>query len=249
MAVGIPIVAAAIPVWRGGRMTVREALRDPGSVEHFGHGRLDRVLARLRGLPRPTLLSIRNTFRRKVRLALTLAALAVGGMVFMTVFTVRDSLYATLDDTVRYFNYDVQVELTEPAKASTVVEEALAVPGVTVAEPWRFASAQRIRPDGSESPARVTFGLPDGATTVRPVVMQGRWLLPGEGNALVVTANLLGDEPDLADRRRGHAADRRPRHDLDAGRDRPVPDDGAVPVPRDAGPRAEPGRRRAGPGS
>ena len=149
------------------------------------------------GLPRPTLLSIRNTFRRKVRLALTLAALAVGGMVFMTVFTVRDSLYATLGDTVRYFNYDVQVELTEPAKASTVVAEALAVPGVTVAEPWRFASAQRIRPDGSESPARVTFGLPDGATTVRPVVMQGRWLLPGEGNALVATANLLRDEPDL----------------------------------------------------
>ena len=78
-----------------------------------------------------------------------------------------------------------------------VVAEALAVPGVTVAEPWRFASAQRIRPDGSESPARVTFGLPDGATTVRPVVMEGRWLLPGEGNALVATANLLGDEPDL----------------------------------------------------
>ena len=72
VAVGIPIVAAAIPVWRGGRMTVREALRDPGTVEHFGHGRLDRVLARLRGLPRPTLLSIRNTFRRKGRLALTL---------------------------------------------------------------------------------------------------------------------------------------------------------------------------------
>ena len=198
VAVGIPIVAAAIPVWRGCRMTVREALRDPGAGEHFGHGRLDLLLARLRGLPRPTLLSIRNTFRRKVRLGLTLAALAVGGMVFMTVFTVRDSLFATLDDTVRYFNYDVQVELTEPAKASTVVAEALAVPGVTVAEPWRFASAQRVRPDGSESPARVTFGLPDGATTVRPVVMQGRWLLPGEGNALVVTANLLADEPDLA---------------------------------------------------
>ena len=193
----IPLAAAAVPVWRGSRLTVREALRDAGGAERFGHGHLDRALARLRGLPRPTLLSIRNTFRRKVRLALTLAALAVGGTVFMTVFTVRDSLYATLDDTVRYFNYDVQVELAEPARAATVVGESLAVPGVAVAEPWRFASAQRIRPDGSESPARVTFGLPDGATTVRPVVMEGRWLVPGEGNALVVTANLLNDEPDL----------------------------------------------------
>ena len=151
VAVRIPLVAAAIPVWRGAPDDrPRGPARRRRTAEQFGHGRLDRALARLRGLPRPTLLSIRNTFRRKVRLGLTLAALAVGGMVFMTVFTVRDSLYATLDDTVRYFNYDVQVELTEPARAATVVDEALAVPGVTVAEPWRFAEraadpARRVR--------------------------------------------------------------------------------------------------------
>ena len=193
----VPLAAAAIPVWRGSRMTVREAIGDGSGAERFGHGWMDRALARLRGLSRPTLLSIRNTFRRKIRLALTLAALALGGMVFMTVFTVRDSLYGTLADTVRYFNYEVEIDLVEPARAETVVGEALAVPGVTVAEPWRFASAQRLRPDGTESPARTTFGLPDDATTVRPVLIEGRWLLPGEGNALVATANLLGDEPDL----------------------------------------------------
>ncbi len=193
----IPLAAAAIPVWRASRMTVREAIREGAGAEHFGRGRLDRALTRLRGFSRPTLLSIRNTFRRKVRLALTLVALALGGMVFMTVFTVRDSLYGTLADTVRYFNYEAEIALTEPARAETVVEEALAVPGVTVAEPWRFASSQRVRPDGTTSPARTTFGLPDDATTVRPTVMEGRWLLPGEGNALVATANLLGDEPDL----------------------------------------------------
>ena len=179
-------------------MTVREAIRDSAAgADGFGHGRLDAALARIRGLSRPTLLSIRNTFRRKIRLALTLVALALGGMVFMTVFTVRDSLYGTLADTVRYFNYEVEIDLAEPARGETVVAEALAVPGVTVAEPWRFASAQRIRPDGSESAARVTFGLPDDATTVRPVVLEGRWLLPGEGNALVATANILAEEPDL----------------------------------------------------
>ena len=192
-----PLIAGAIPVWRGVRMTAREAISDGAGVGHYGESRLDALLSRLRGLSRPALLSIRNTFRRKTRLLLTLVALALGGTVFMTVFTVRDSLFATLDETVRYFNYDVQVELSEPARATTVTAEALSVPGVEVVEPWRFSSAQRIRPDGTESAGRVTFGLPPGATTVRPVVMQGRWLLPGEGNALVATANLLGDEPDL----------------------------------------------------
>jgi putative ABC transport system permease protein len=193
----VPLGAAAVPLWRGVRMTVHEAIRDSGGADHYGHGRLEAFLARLRGPSRPVLLSIRNTFRRRTRLALTLIALALGGTVFMSVFTVRDSLYATLEETVRYFDYDVQVELAEPARAATVTAEALQVPGVVVAEPWRFASAQRVRPDGSESASRVTFGLPPGATTVRPVVMEGRWLLPGEGNALVATANLLGDEADL----------------------------------------------------
>ena len=71
----------------------------------------------LRGFSRPTLLSIRNTFRRKGRLGLTLAALTLGGAVFMAVFSVRASLEKTLDDTLRYFAYDVQVELTTTERA------------------------------------------------------------------------------------------------------------------------------------
>jgi putative ABC transport system permease protein len=41
------------------------------------------------------------------------------------------------------------------------------------------------------------FGLPDGAQTVRPVIEEGRFLVPGDGNALVVTRNFLDDEPDV----------------------------------------------------
>jgi putative ABC transport system permease protein len=165
--------------------------------EHFGRGVVDRLLLRVRGLPRPFLLALRSTFRRKGRLALTLAALTLGGAVFMTIFTVRGSLLGTLDDTVRYFDYDVQVQLAEPARADTVAAEVLRVQGTVAAEAWRFASALRMRPDGTESASLVIFGLPAETETVDPVVMEGRWLLPGEGNALVVTANLRRDEPDL----------------------------------------------------
>ena len=193
----IPLLAALVPVHRGSRTTVHEALTSTGMDEHFGRGAFDRLLVGVRGLSRPFLLALRSTFRRKGRLALTLAALTLGGAVFMTIFTVRGSLFATLADTVRYFDYDVQVQLAEPARAETVAAEVLSVPGTTAAETWRFASAQRIRPDGTESGALVTFGLPAETDTVQPIVMEGRWLLPGEGNALVVTANLRRDEPDL----------------------------------------------------
>ena len=62
------------------------------SGDGFGRSRFDRALQSLRGFSRPTLLSIRNTFRRKSRLVLTLLALTFGGAVFMSVFTLRASL-------------------------------------------------------------------------------------------------------------------------------------------------------------
>lgn len=193
----VPLLAALVPVWRGVRVTVREAISSTGLADAFGRSRVDRAIQRVRGLPRPTLLSIRNTFRRTSRLLLTLSALTLGAAVFMAVFSVRASLYRTLDDALAYFDYDVQVELAGPARASMLEAEAARVPGVTAAETWRFATPQRIRPDGSESRSFITFGLPTATTMVRPKLQEGRWLLPADGNALVATANIREDEPDV----------------------------------------------------
>jgi putative ABC transport system permease protein len=194
----VPLLAALVPITRGVRITVREALASTGIADRFGHGRFDRMLREIRGLPRPTLLSIRNTFRRKGRLALTLAALSLGGAIFMSVFAVRASLVKTLDDTLAYFAYDVQVELATTERTSVLVDEAMAVPGVTAAEPWRFASTQIVDASGVEGRSTVAFGLPPNAQTVRPTLQEGRWLLPDDGNAIVATANVREDEPNLA---------------------------------------------------
>ena len=193
----MPLAAGAWPVYRGVRVTVREAIASAGISDNFGRSRFDRLLQRIKGPSRPTLLSIRNTFRRKSRLVLTLLALTLGGAVFMSVFTLRASLGGTVDETLAYFNYDAQVQLTQPTRTNVLVRTAEQVPGVVAAEPWTFASAQRVRPDDTTSGNQVVFGLPDGATTVRPVVEEGRFLVPGDGNALVVTRNFLDDETDV----------------------------------------------------
>ena len=193
----VPLLAALVPIWHGVRVTVREAVSSTGIADRFGRSRFDRAIQRVRGLPRPTLLSIRNTFRRKSRLILTLSALTLGASVFMAVFTVRASLYQTLDDALAYFDYDVQVELAGSARADLLETEAARVPGVVAAEAWRFATSQRIRGDGSESRSFITFGLPPATTMVRPRLQEGRWLDPADGNALVATANVRDDEPDL----------------------------------------------------
>src|SRR5262249_27618167 len=80
----LPLVAAAVPIGRASRMTVREAVSEIGLFSLVGGGKArwaPRWLARAIG---PTLaLAIRNVVRRRGRLGLALGLLAVGGGTFI----------------------------------------------------------------------------------------------------------------------------------------------------------------------
>ena len=69
----VPLLAAAYPVaTRHAASPLREALADYGVAEGgFGTTAFDRALALVAGTTRPLLLSLRNAFRRRARLALT----------------------------------------------------------------------------------------------------------------------------------------------------------------------------------
>jgi putative ABC transport system permease protein len=90
------------------------------------------------------------------------------------------------------------VELGSTERTSVLVDTAEEVPGVVAAEPWRFASTQLVSSAGGEGRATFAFGLPPNAQSVRPTILEGRWLMPDDGNAIVATANLRDDDPDLA---------------------------------------------------
>ncbi len=93
----MPVLAALYPIISAVRVTAREAMSDYGmSGQKARRSRTDAILERVRGLPRPLLLSLRNTFRRKGRLVLTLTTLVMGGAIFIAVFSVRESLLSTL---------------------------------------------------------------------------------------------------------------------------------------------------------
>ena len=68
----------------------------------------------IRGLPRPVALSLRNTFVRKGRLALTLTTLVLASAVVMGVMTVRTSMLQTVEDMASWWRYDAQVFMARP---------------------------------------------------------------------------------------------------------------------------------------
>jgi putative ABC transport system permease protein len=182
----------------GIRVTVREAIGSYGLGKgQFGTGRVDRLLGRISGLSRPVMLSLRNTFRRKGRLILTMTTLTLAGAIFVSVFSVRESLLLTLDDLLAYYQYDVQVTFSRPYRVDQVSRIALQTPGVVGVESWGFGSARRIRPDSSEGNSVTITAPPADSPLIKPTLLAGRWLVPGDESAVVIASAILKNEPDL----------------------------------------------------
>ena len=192
----VPLAAAFWPVLSGTRITVREAL----SAQSRGASRrsvIDRLTERMRSVSRPVLLSLRNTFRRKARLALTLTTLTLGGAIFIGVLSLRASLLSTLDAALDYWRYDVEVSFPQSERADRVIEEARQVPGVIDAETWTYTGMQRVRPDGHDGPSIFAIGTPPQTRMIDPVLVEGRWLHPDDEDAIVLNTAAAKLEPDL----------------------------------------------------
>ncbi|MFO7635606.1 MAG: FtsX-like permease family protein [Caldilinea sp.] len=200
LAVGIlaPLLAALVPVWRGAAITVREAVTDYGvSAQDGGDGRFMRLLKSIKGLSRPMQLSLRNTFRRRARLVLTLLTLVLGGMIFMTVGSVRSSLDGLINTGLSYYQFDVQVQFGQPYRTARIEQVVRAIPAFTTAEGWLGAQALRVRDDGTKGNPLTVTALEADSAMVSPTLSQGRWLLPDDQNAIVLSQNVLGSETDI----------------------------------------------------
>jgi putative ABC transport system permease protein len=195
--IAVPLLAAAAPVRAGSRLTVREAITTQGLTQTT-EGLVERVAARVPGMPAAVRLAATNTFRRRRRLLLTLATIVLGGTVFLSVLSVRASLGATLDDAARYRAYDAEVDFNGAYPAAALERVAAGTAGVVHAEAWPVATAARLGSSGSAGETFTTLGVPAKTRLVRPVVLHGRWLRQGDTNALVVNTDAVNHDHALS---------------------------------------------------
>ena len=199
----VPIVASLIPVLGGVRVTVREAISNYGIESTGGHGWLDRLLLKVRGLPRPVLLSLRNTFRRKGRLFLTLGTLILAGTLFITVMNVQGALMKEVDNLMEStFNYQVALNLDGSYQSQGVERRAEEVPGVVHAEGRTTLWVKRVKPDGTKGGSFEVTGLPPDSDFIQPTMLSGRWLEENDRNVIVLSSELARHMPDV------HAGDK-----------------------------------------
>lgn len=202
----VPLAAAALPVARGVSLPVRQAIADFGlRGTTFGTSALERRLAGTGGGPRWLLLALRNPLRRRARTGLTVAAFALGGVVFLTAANVRLSLARTIDRLFERQLFDVTVVLPEPAPMASVERALASAPGLERWEAWLQtratvapAAGATSAPAGERERTIRVLALPDGSSMLRPQLVAGRLLAPGDGPVLVANEALVASDGRFA---------------------------------------------------
>lgn len=197
-ALWVPIMVAAVPIWSACRVTVREAVDRHGAGSERLRWRLQQRASRW-----PT--ALRTLLRRPTRLALTLGLLAAGGAMFMTALNVSSSWQKTVDKVYQTRHYDVEVRFVA-AEPWARREQLLQVPGVRQAEAWGYSPAAFARP-GQIDVSRAypdrghgTFAVmapPPHTRLIDFPLREGRWLLPDDHDAVVLSHGAASQQPQL----------------------------------------------------
>jgi putative ABC transport system permease protein len=187
----LPLLAMALPIWRAARLTPREAMMDAGITAAAGGGRLraawQRRLLSWPGHLRWTL-ALRNSFRRPWRLSLIVLALASGGALLLTTQHNYKSLMQVIDVSLAQQGHDIEALLQRPAPAAELEAIARSVPDVVVAEAWRRNGAALA---GDSNARFAVLAYPPDTKLFTLPVLQGRLPRADASDEVLVTRTML----------------------------------------------------------
>jgi len=193
----LPALISFIPIYRTSRISVREALNDYGVKDSvsLSSAKSTRFIDQLK-LSNSTRFAIRNTFRRKGRLILTLITLVLGGAVFISAFNIRTSLKETVKSRFTNQRYDMQVIFSKGINESDFRSAIDSLPFVSKYETWGFAKATRIIAGHPESELMDVKLAPQRTELFIPEIIIGKWL-SGKSDEVVVNHLFLSKFPDV----------------------------------------------------
>lgn len=194
-----PMLAAMRPIITGSQISVREAISTYGIGEQMGL--IARGLTQLRMLPRLVMLTIANTFRRKMRLTLTQISLIGGGAIFIMVMSVQSSLLGSFEQVRNTYNFDIIMAFDRPHHIPSIKAEVESFPNVDYVEVLDFLVETPLRRvddvDERDVQSITLIAMARGGEGYLPPITEGRWLVPEDRGAIVLNDH-LADELGLS---------------------------------------------------
>jgi len=188
----LPVIMSVFPILKSSRVSVQKALNDTGVENVEGQNHFFSVIGRL--FSGSFLLALKNAFRRKTRLALTVISLSIGGAIFITAFNIRQSTNSTIDSVFDKQPQDILFSFSQPCDESRI-DSVLQSFSIEYELGFK-AEGNFVQTNGLTSNAFTITAIDESSKLIAPVITQGRWVQGGK-NELVVNQILLKDNASL----------------------------------------------------
>lgn len=196
----LPVVFSLPALLKGTRVSVVDALGDYGIETDNNKVSSDvKAVAGSKALS----LSMRNVFRRKGRVIVTMATMALGVAIFLTGFNVRESLRVFLNNSAESLKYDVQVLMKEALPLPTAIARFETIEGVKNVEGWVRSRAFVQSDDITISASGIAIiATPLKSKLIERDLLQGTWLssskqlefVVNQGAAVVFKPLVIGND-------------------------------------------------------
>jgi putative ABC transport system permease protein len=110
---GVPILAAFVPVFNGSRVKILDAMTDLGIDSSYGRGLLPRFINRL-PIPATIRQGMSNVIQKRGRLAFTVLTLTIAAGAFMGIFALFSSVGSVLNNTFDTFSIEILIQPDQP---------------------------------------------------------------------------------------------------------------------------------------
>ena len=186
MAAGLllPILFSLRALLKGADVSVYNALSDYG-IRQDTYAHHAGAVSKL-PLSVTMQLALRNTLRRKKRLAITVGTLVLGVAIFSTGFNVRQALVEFLAHTSNSMKHDVQVVLKEQIPLQQALAPFKSLGNVNRIEAWNGGRGRVQTGRISTTSGIGIVALPYDTDLVQWDVLQGRWLQASDEPEIVM---------------------------------------------------------------
>jgi putative ABC transport system permease protein len=197
LAMVVPQFASIFPILKGTRISVQEALSGIQQQTITREWAVERVIAGLRRITRPVKIALRNVFRNKGRLILTIITISLGGAVFISVFNSRVSFSGYISQLSHYFMADLNITLSRARRVDEVEQVLYSDPDVKSVEAWNAVRVPMVK-NGESTGYEVNLMIaPNDTQLVKPILISGRWLDPRDQNAIALNDSFHSQFPDI----------------------------------------------------
>jgi putative ABC transport system permease protein len=180
----LPILLSIPALRKGVYVSVRDALSDYG-IRQDTYDTKTGLVAKL-PLSNRAVLALRNTMRRKQRLAITVATMALGVAIFSTGFNVRQALVVFLTDTRNSMKHDVQVVFKDQIPLEQALAPFRSVSNISRIEPWNGGRGRIQTGRISTTNGIGIVALPYDTDLIKWDVIEGRWLQASDETEIVM---------------------------------------------------------------